>query len=254
MAAGRALPWEMQRPPRGAEAAVARETETSTNNQANVPSLGDGPSLRRSRLENRAERQAKREELRKQQQAASFRRKWLPWIIVGLLIVGAVAAFLMIEVMPKMAVVTGVEKFGSLSRDHVTGPQDYLQVPPVGGPHAGVWQNCGVYDQPIVKEQGIHSLEHGAAWVTYQPNLPADQVQQLRDLVRGKSYVLLSPWTDNPPLPAPIVASAWGLQAKADSASDPRIGDFVRRYANGTQTPEPGAVCSGGAGSPIQNP
>jgi len=242
-----------RRPPRRAEAAVARETETSTNNQAGVAPPGAGQSLRRSRLENRAARQAKREELRKQQRASNFRRKWLPWIIIGLVVVLAIAAFLMLEVVPKTAAVTGVDKFGNLSRDHVTGPVDYPQVPPVGGAHSAVWQNCGVYDQPVPKEMAVHSLEHGAVWITYQPDLPADQVQQLRDLARGKSYVLLSPWPADPPLPAPVVASAWGLQLKTDNASDPRLGDFVRRYANGTQTPEPGAVCSGGAGTPLQN-
>jgi hypothetical protein len=244
----------MRRPPRGAEAAVARETETSTNNEASEPSLGDRQALRRSRLESRAERQAKREELRKQQAAASFRRKWLPWIVIGTLIVLAIAAFIMIEVVPKTAVVTGVEKFGNLSRDHVTGPQDYPQVPPVGGAHSATWENCGVYDTPVPKEMAVHSMEHGAVWITYRPDLPADQVQQLRDLARGKSYVLLSPWTDTPPLPAPVVASAWGLQVKVDSASDDRLAQFIRNYANGTQTPEPGAVCSGGAGSPMPNP
>jgi Protein of unknown function (DUF3105) len=219
-----------------------------------MPSPGDGQPPRRSRLENRAARQARREELRKQQRSANFQRKWLPWIIISILIVLAIAAFIFIEVVPKTAAVTGVEKLANLSRDHVTGTVDYPQVPPVGGAHNAAWYNCGVYDQPVPKEMAVHSMEHGAVWITYQPDLPADQVQQLRDLARGKSYVLLSPWTDNPPLPSPVVASAWGLQLKADGASDPRIGDFVRSYANGRQTPEPGALCSGGAGSPIQNP
>jgi hypothetical protein len=232
---------------------VARETETSTNNQADVPAPGDAQPTRRSRLENRAARQAKRDELRKQQAAASFRRKWLPWIVVALVAIVALAAFIFIEVVPKTAAVTGVEKFGNLSRDHVMGTQEYPQVPPVGGPHSATWMNCGVYDQPVPKEMAVHSLEHGAVWITYRPDLPADQVQQLRDQVRGKSYTLLSPWTETPPLPAPVVASAWGLQLKVDSASDPRIADFIRSYANGRQTPEPGAVCSGGAGSPMQN-
>jgi len=233
---------------------VARETETSTNDQAGAPSPGEGQSLRRSRLENRAARQAKREELRKLQRASSFRRKWLPWIIIGLVIILAIAAFLMIEVVPKTAAVTGIEKFGNLSRDHVTGPVDYPQVVPVGGAHSATWENCGIYAQPVPKEMAVHSMEHGAVWITYQSDLPADQVQQLRDLVRGKSFVLLSPWPETPALPSPVVASAWGLQMKADNASDPRLAQFVRNYANGSQTPEPGAVCSGGNGSPMQNP
>jgi hypothetical protein len=232
---------------------VARETETSTNNQAGVPAPGDGQQTRRSRLENRAVRQAKREEIRKQQSAANFRRKWLPWILVTLVVILAIAAFIIIEVLPKTGTMTGIEKFGNLSRDHVTGTQDYPQVPPVGGAHSGTWMNCGVYDQPVPKEMAVHSLEHGAVWIAYRSDLPADQVQQLRDQVRGKSYTLHSPWPEAPPLPSPVVASAWGLQLKVDSASDPRIADFIRAYANGRQTPEPGAVCSGGAGSPMQS-
>jgi hypothetical protein len=41
---------------------------------------------------------------------------------------------------------------------------------------------------------------------------------------------------------------------KLDTASDPRLPEFVRRYANGPQTPERMAPCSGGMGTPLQNP
>jgi hypothetical protein len=231
---------------------VARETETSTNNQADIPEPGDGQPLRRSRLENRAARQARREELRKQQRQANFRQKWLLWIIVVLVVVAAIAAWIMIEVVPKTAAVTGVQTFGNLSQDHVQGPVNYPQTPPVGGPHNAVWLNCGVYDTPQPKENAVHSMEHGAVWITYQQDLPDDQVQELRNLVRGKAYTLLSPWGGDPPLPSPIVASAWGVQMKVDNASDSRLSSFISRYANGTQTPEKGALCSGGMGTPIQ--
>ena len=61
-----------------------------------------------------------------------------------------------------------------------------------------MWQNCGVYDQPVEDSQAVHSMEHGAVWITYQPDLPAEQVDQLRDLVGGSGYVLLSPYVDLP--------------------------------------------------------
>ena len=35
--------------------------------------------------------------------------------------------------------------------------------------------------------------------------------------------------------------------------NDSRLAEFARRYANGPQSPEPGALCSGGVGSPIAN-
>ena len=46
------------------------------------------------------------------------------------------------------------------------------------------------------------------------------------------------------------MASAWGLQLKADSAADPAVAAFVQAYANGPQSPEPGAPCTGAFGTP----
>jgi hypothetical protein len=85
-------------------------------------------------------------------------------------------------------------------------------------------------------------MEHGAVWITYQPNLPADQVDILRKAAQ-QSYVLVSPY---PGLPSPVVASAWSNQLKLDSASDPKLDQFVRYFRQGPQTPEPGAPCTGG--------
>ena len=76
-----------------------------------------------------------------------------------------------------------------------------------------------------------------------------DIVDKLRRLAEGKPYVLLSPWTGSD-LPAPVVASAWGLQLRASSADDPGVAAFVAMYAGGPQSPEPGASCSGALGSP----
>ncbi len=136
----------------------------------------------------------------------------------------------------------GVQTFGTLSRDHTELPVTYPQTPPVGGAHSPVWQNCGFYDKPVGNVHGVHSMEHGAVWITYQPDLPADQVDILRKQAQ-QSYVLVSPY---PGLPSPVVASAWSNQLKLDSASDPRLDQFVRYFRQGPQTPEPGAPCTGG--------
>jgi Protein of unknown function (DUF3105) len=144
--------------------------------------------------------------------------------------------------------ISGILTFSDLSRAHVNGPVTYPQIPPVGGPHNPVWLNCGIYDRPIPNENAVHSLEHGAVWITYQPDLPAAEVAQLRSLVRNHAYVILSPYAG---LPAPVVASAWGVQLRATGADDPRLPQFIKIYERGLQTPEPGAPCSGGRGVPI---
>jgi Protein of unknown function (DUF3105) len=235
---------------------VAREGRTGTDS----PEAGNGrasvtPRATRTRAEARAERLAKREEVRRQQLAANWRRRWLPWIIVAALVVlGIVGAIVYINTSPTTQPIPGLERYSGLSREHAPGQLTFPQMPPVGGTHNNVWMNCGVYDLAVATELAVHSMEHGAVWLTYRLDLPADQVQAIRNLARGQSYVLVSPWAGDPPLPAPIVASAWGLQIKVDDASDWRLAEFVRRYANGPQTPEPGAVCYGGNGTPMQNP
>ena len=148
----------------------------------------------------------------------------------------------------KSVALEGLVVYGPQARDHVDSNVTYPQTPPVGGPHNPTWQNCGIYAEPIRKEMGVHSMEHGAVWITYRPDLPAGAVDTLRALVKGWPFTVLSPYPD---LPSPVVASAWGVQMRVDSVGDPRLGAFLSRYVNGLQTPEPGAPCSGGEGKPI---
>jgi hypothetical protein len=149
--------------------------------------------------------------------------------------------------------ILGVETFPDLSEAHRSGPIEYAETPPPGGVHAPVWVNCGAYAQPVPTEMAVHSLEHGAVWVTYQPDLGAADVAALRALARGRDYVLVTPWGAGA-LPGSVVAVAWGLRLVADGATDPRLAEFVARYANGPQTPEPGAPCRGGLGTPLPSP
>lgn len=140
---------------------------------------------------------------------------------------------------------------GVASFDEVAGHQDgaltFAQTPPAGGTHNSVWQNCGYYAAPIANENGVHSLEHGAVWITYQPDLASDQVDIIKNDA-NQSYVIASPHSD---LPAPVVVSAWGKQLTLQSANDPRLGDFLAKYRQGSQTPEPGAACSGGTSATV---
>lgn len=139
----------------------------------------------------------------------------------------------------------GITVADDLARDHVGGPveyPDYPSRPPMGGEHNITPQQCAVYTEQIPAEHAVHSLEHGATWVTYSPELPAEQVEQLADMVEGDPYRLLSPL---PGQDAPIVASAWGRQLTADSADDGDLERFLDTYTDGRQTPEKGAACLG---------
>jgi hypothetical protein len=128
-----------------------------------------------------------------------------------------------------------------LTAEHVSGVLEYEVMPPVGGDHNDYWQNCNgmVYDAPIAKEHAVHSLEHGAVWVTYSPDLPADQVQSLARRVEGTDYMLMSPFEE---LDSPISLQAWGYQLKVDDAADPRIDEFIQALRLNASV-EPGATC-----------
>jgi hypothetical protein len=155
---------------------------------------------------------------------------------------------------------------GALEHDHVTGPVTYSILPPVGGPHNPIWMNAGVYTKPIPSERAVHNLEHGAVWITYNPNLSAADVKKLTAFVTHQTlipedsasvgiandanrYMDLSPWATNS-LPSPIVISAWGHQLRVTSPTDPRLQKFVDTFRhNQKYSPEFGA---GVDGIPVQ--
>lgn len=176
-------------------------------------------------------------------------RRWVWWLVGGVLALAlgfSVTTFLRNR--GQSADLSAVQSFPKPEAGHQEGTVAYAQNPPAGGPHNPVWQNCGIYDQPVVNENAVHSQEHGAVWVTYRPDLSAEELEALRAQTRGKRYTLLSPYPD---LPAPIVASAWGVQLQLDGPNDPRLAAFITSYAQGSQAPEPGAACHSGTGVPM---
>jgi hypothetical protein len=142
--------------------------------------------------------------------------------------------------------IEGVQEFETPSNEHVEIEVDYPESPPVGGDHNPVWLNCGVYTEPVPEENVVHSLEHGAVWLTYQPDLDEDQVATLEDFAADEDYLVVSPYEEQE---SPVVATAWGLQLELESTDDPRLAVFVEKYVQGAQTPEPGATCFGGVGN-----
>ena len=209
-------------------------------------------SAREARHEEIERRKRERQhEVARQAQRQRLKRRvaWAAGIISTVLVIVLIVRAVTSSGTPPVGKIADVKSFSNLARDHVSSTVTYPQNPPVGGPHNQVWLNCGIYDAPVTNENAVHSLEHGAVWITYQPKLAAADVQHLVSLVKGKSYVILSPYDG---LPKPVVASAWGVQLQMQTAYDSRIPQFIQKYAQGPQTPEPGAPCSGGTGSPSE--
>jgi putative peptide zinc metalloprotease protein len=166
--------------------------------------------------------------------------------IGGVLTMSAIIGGLLLYWAPQLpftseAPPAGVRTFEVAGNEHVMTRVSYPQTPPVGGNHHPQWQNCGFYAVPIRNENGVHSLEHGAIWITYRPGLARDKIQLLREKAREEARLLISP---NPSLPRPVVASAWGRQLSVDSPRDARIDRFIGAFKG--EAPEAGGPCSDG--------
>jgi protein-disulfide isomerase len=144
----------------------------------------------------------------------------------------------------------GQENVGVI--DEIQGLIVYPPNPPTDDILNGVVQNCGIYDQEVSIDNILASLAHGAVWIAYNPKLPAEQVDYLRELVRhaqrDEPMIILSPgpYTDRQ-----IVASAWQVQLPLEDAKDPRLAQFVETFQVGPFTPQQGEPCSGGVGEPL---
>ncbi|HET9672354.1 MAG TPA: DUF3105 domain-containing protein [Actinomycetota bacterium] len=80
----------------------------------------------------------------------------------------------------------------------------YATTPPASGPHADVTLPAGVYDTLSLEEfyRSIHSLEHGASIVWYDPTAPAERIagvldfydRRLQDASVGQDRVIVAPY------------------------------------------------------------
>jgi hypothetical protein len=194
-----------------------------------------------------------------QRQLARRRRGKVVWWVVGgaaaLTVVALVIASFVFAPEPAPTYTAGntsgeeIEGVQTFENDtsHVEGVVEYPQSPPAGGPHNPIWLNCGVYTEPQQNENAVHSLEHGAVWVTYDAAaLTDDDLATLKSHLPA-TYTILSPYEG---LDSPIVLSNWNHQLKVDSPSDERIPAFFEEYWRSQNVPEPNAACSGAFDGP----
>jgi hypothetical protein len=238
--------------PRRSGAAVPAQNRAKASAAAKAAPAASPEHVQPRRAERRPEMIRQRREERRQAYEKRRRQWLLTRIGLGLFGVLAVAGigygiYSYVQDQNDNRVPEGTTNYEYAGGNHSSDPVQYAEVPPVGGPHDGTWQNCGFYDQPVRSENAVHSLEHGAVWITYRPDLPQEQIDVLREKAE-QDYILVSPFPD---LPAPVVASSWNHQVRLDGAEDERLDQFIRSFKEGPDTPEPGALCSGGVGTPV---
>jgi Protein of unknown function (DUF3105) len=193
----------------------------------------------------------------------------IPWLSLGagllvIALIAAIAAFLVPKYEARSEAeryvptatntdpsskIDGVVKVDYPAGLHVSATQRvaYDKKPPFGGPHDQVWAACvgNVYPKAIRTENGVHALEHGAVWITYNPDkLSTDQVQTLASKVEGQPYMFMSPY---PGMDSNFSLQSWGHQLKLTDVNDHRAANFISALRQNSNTyPEVGASCDAG--------
>ena len=140
----------------------------------------------------------------------------------------------------------GIQVYPATTNRTLERPIDYDRAPPTNGDHDPLWQNCGFYPEPIKDRHAVHSMDHGVVWISYRPDLPANQVDELRSYA-GERYVIVSPY---PGQDAPVTVTSWRVQLELDGADDPRLRQFVDQFRISEISPLSGNKCVGGVGDP----
>jgi hypothetical protein len=123
----------------------------------------------------------------------------------------------------------------------------YPSVPPVSGPHQSQPLTSGEYETPPDLWQTIHSLEHGAVVIWYNPSAPATDVNEIKDFYNQPSeqeHVIVAPY-DYPdqgeqgalPDGSLMGLAAWHHLEYCDNLSLDAAKAFVDDYRATTPTP-----------------
>ena len=140
--------------------------------------------------------------------------------------------------------------YGEYSVDHVNEPPVSFDTSPgIGGAHYPFWQNCGFYDREVAEGAAVHSMEHGAVWITYNPDRVSDaELGELQAMAQGDGKLLISAYDH----PEKLVLSAWSVQHREDALApgDATVADFIADWRENPALPEAGVTCQEALGFP----
>lgn len=206
------------------------------NKKKNRPEGWDPNQVKRERIE--ARRQAKAEALerrRKQERRERIVRR------LGIVAIAAFAVwfFVIRGGVPDAIAGHEIEHYSTSAGDptHVDTPVDYDMSPPVSGAHAGLPANCGTYGAAIPNENLVHSLEHGAVAVLYEPTISEQEVRQIEELVASfDSHTISAPYEGE--METPIAVVAWANIMRLGTYDQEAVEEFIDAFRAGGQAPE----------------
>lgn len=135
-----------------------------------------------------------------------------------------------------------LQTFPDQGRAHVNPGEPvtiYNSNPPTSGPHDPSPAQCGIYREEIPVERLVHTMEHAAVILYYQPEVfSPDEVSELQalatELLRDNHRLVLVP---NRQIKARIALTGWGTLLELDTFEPETIRAFVRAY-DGRFNPE----------------
>jgi hypothetical protein len=108
----------------------------------------------------------------------------------------------------------------------------YNSIPPTSGPHDPNLLRCAIYAEPQSLERSLHSMEHGAVLMVYDPDwLAAGPVAELQtianDLLDTGKRIVMAP---SRRLQGPLALASWGNLLNLNVVEEDTIRGFVAAF------------------------
>ena len=210
----------------------------------------DPNELKRQKLEQR--RQAKAAALAEQQRRAT-REKWTRRAVYALALAALVWFLFLRNIAPNEIAGEPVLDFSTAGSGQHTGAEvQYETVPPVSGEHRSNAAPCGVHGQQFEDELMVHTLEHGAVGLAYDPTLDPEDIKALEEIVgEYDSHVFSVPYEG---METSISLLAWGHMIRLDELDEEVVTGFIEEFRRGGDAPEANQACPNDQDQPFQSP
>jgi hypothetical protein len=221
---------------------MAKKKGSSKKRRQAPPGI-DPNEKRRERLE--ARRRAKAEALAAQQRAERRARIVRVVFYVGLLAL-AIWFFFLRESNPvPEEIADRVQSYSEAGEnDHAAVGETvaYEESPPVSGRHAPSPIPCGTYGEAVPNEGLVHSLEHGAVYLLYAPDVPVPQIRQLEEIAGNyDENVLVAPYDGE--METPIAVGSWGERMDLEEVDEDAITTYIDTFAGEGPESDTGQTC-----------